>query len=672
MNIFESIKNKFFTSNIRNPDDFINRNQISNKEQSTITHDIHQREEDSELYDNYNLYSTYGNTLINSNFTADEQIRQYRNYSLYTESTNAIEQIVNEAINRDEDGDFIKLDLSKVESKYGKVSSQPLQDEITYSYEKFCLLTDFEESAEQYFQQFYIDGILKWEAIYPKSETEVKEKGIINCQLLSPIGLKKIKIRNPITDKESFIKDNRDYISGQEADLLYSNINNEREFDPNKEYTFYYYDKSTAAADDGIHTNDNENDTTTAIIFDEEQIFGCDTGKFDPTRKIYLSYMHPCLKPLRNLYMIEDALIIYRISNSNAKRAFYVNPKSLNRKTATQYLKSLMDKYSSKMFYDTANGTISSYNTTRAINENYWFLMNPDGTKSVTIEPIEALSSFDITNMVDLDYFVKKVQEAFGVPVNRNDKQTATKNYTYDNNSTILREELKFSKKITSIKRKFVNIIYEFILRDLVARRIIGYDDWYDVKKLIKLKFHGENEFARIQKYALLLQKVEVSDRLLPYVKEHKYFSNKWLKRTVWELTDEEIEQLVEEIELETIEDTLRVGKQEEELSSFENPGSNLGSGYSGSFEPLPPEMGNVSDDAFPDFETPEEAPPPEEAPVEETPEPLTQSIKPKKNANDLILEVLEKYKERIKNDQSVTVSGIKFKKINGLFVKQD
>jgi hypothetical protein len=360
--------------------------------------------------------------------------------------------------------------------------------------------------------------------------------------------------------------------------------------------------------------------------------------------------------------MIEDALIIYRISNSNAKRAFYVHPKQMNKKTASQYLKSLMDKYSSKMFYDTSSGTVTTQNTTRAINESYWFLKNADGTNSVEVANIEALSSFDITSMVDLDYFVRKVQESFGIPINRQDKTNSSKSFSYDNNNTILREELRFSKKVVSIKRKFLNVIYEFILRDLVARKVIGYDDWYDIKKLIRFRFNGENEFARIQKFSLLLQKVEVSDRIMPYINEHKIFSMKWLKRNVWEMTDQEIEEMVEEIDLETIEDDLKIGQQEEDLGDYER-----GDSYTSRFDPLPPDVGSVSDDVFPDFDSPEEAPEP--SPIDSD-EPLVSSIKPKKNKNDLILEVLDKYKGKIKENQLVTVGGIEFKKINGLFVK--
>lgn len=681
MNLYETIKNLFLTKNVRNKTDFINTNTILDKENTTITHHPSQKEEDAELFQSYNPFSVMGINLSNSQLDADNTITMWRNYSLYPEAENAIDEITGEAINRDENGEFMKLDLSPIINEYGKSSAEPLVSEVRYAFDKFCLLTDYEENVEEYFQQFYIDGVMNWETVYPKNEKELIEKGIIDCQLLSPIGFRKVKIRNPVTDKDSFMATNKDYINGRDAELLYGNIENKTaEYDSNREYTFYYYDKSSNLNNSNYNANassDATEDLTTQIIFDEEQIISSNTGKYDPVKKIYFSYMNKTIRSLRSLYMVEDAIIIYRIGHSSAKRAFYVNTKGMKAKNAEQYLKNLMTNYSSKMFYNSSDGSISNYNTTRSIGtENYWFLKNADGTNSVDVVTLDALSSFDITNMADLDYFVKKVRESFGTPTGRMDKANSQTQFSYDSNNSILREEIRFSKMTTGIKRKFINFIYEFIKRDLVARRIIGIDDWYDLKKLIQFRFHGENEFARKAKFALLAQRVQLSDQLMPYITEHKFYSKKWLKTTIWEMTDEEIEEQIEQIEIESIEDTVRVGEQEQEMAGFDQGGggSDLGHGYSGSFEPLSQEQGDIADDAFPDFESPEEAPAPEETPTEETPAPeeLNQSVKPKKSHDDLILETLKKYDSKVNEGNVISISGLKFKKTNGLFVKQE
>lgn len=665
MQIFETIKNLFLTKNIRNKDNIVSPLNISSKESTSVTHDIKQIESDSELYSHFDPFSIYSINMSNSNLSSDELIRCWRSYSIYQESINCLDDVVGEAINRDAEGDFLNLDLSDVETKYEKRSSQRLIDEIRYSYDKFNLLTEFDDKVEDYFRQFYVDGSLNAEVIYPKDDKQLVEQGIIDCQILSPIGLRKVKIRNPkILNKDEFINYNKDYLIGTDTadvDLLYGNMEKE-EYKPNREYTFFYYDK-TASPTNNI---DGEPDEQMQIIFDEEQLISANSGSYNPEKKIYLSYMNKSIRALRSLYMVEDAILVYRMSHSSAKRVFNLDVKKMNRKDAEKYLTNLMEKYSSKMFYNASDGTISNYNTTRSIGtENYWFLKNPDGSKSVEVETLDALTNFEITNMADLDYFIRKVKESFGTPVGRADKANSQTSFSYDSNNMILREELRFSKMVTSYKRKFIQFIYEFIMRDLIARRVIGMDDWYDVKKMIKFRFYGENDFLRKQRYSLLAQQVELSDRLMSYVTEHKFFSKKWLKNTIWEMSEEDIKEQQEQIELETIEENLRQEEQEQEVGDFESGGGrDLGSGYDSPFEPLPPEMGNVSDDVFPDFESPEEAPEPMSEPEE-----LTSSI-PQIDRTDLIFETMNKIKDKIKDGTALYIEGIEYIKKNGLFVE--
>lgn len=675
MKLFEAIKDKFLTKNHsrKGKEPTVDPKFISNQEDTTVTHSLKQRDDDFVL-DQYDPYSVFGLNIHNASFSQNETIKQWRNYSLYPESKDCLDTITNEAINRDDKGDFIRIDLDDIVDMYGKKSAKPLIDEIRFSYDKFNLLTNFEEDAETLFKRHFIDGALYYEVVYPKDENKRKEEGITDCILLSPLGFKKVIIKNPIIqDKDRFYNDNKEYVTPREADLIYANMENEDNagYSPNREYTFYYYDETY---DNDQQTNDYQKpnfgveESDEKKIFDEEQIVSCDSGDYDNTKKMYLSYINPCIRSLRNLYMIEDAIIIYRLQYSHAKRAFHINTKKMNRKNAETYLRKLMDRYSSQMYYNTSDGSITTRNSTQAIGENYWFLKNDDGTKSVDIESVEALTNFDITNLADLDYFVNKVQKAFRVPINRRDRKESSTMYNYDTNNTILREEARFTKNVTAIKRRFIQMIYEFIYRDLVARNIIAVSDWYDIKKYIKFRFNGENEFARIQKFGLLQQQADLSDRLINYVTgEIKFFSKKWLLKTVWEMTDEEIEEQKEQIELEQIEEKERLKDKEQavggdEYGDFGGVGADIGGGYDRPFEPLNPDAGDIGGDVFPDFESPEEMGGADKQPTIHE-EPITDSVEPVEYDNI----ILDNIRKQTKEGETTTLNNKRYIKRNGL-----
>jgi hypothetical protein len=672
MNLFESIYRKFLTKNHRVPDQHA-PNQVSTKEKTTITHNINQVENEYIVSD-WDPFSIYG-TNVGANIGIiqhDLLIRRWRAFSNQPEAAQCLDEILNEAINPGDDGEWYKIDLSKVEEKYETNSSQPLIEDIRDSHEKFKMLLNFDENIDNLFLQFMIDGQINCEAIYPKSQKEMIEKGIVDAQIISPIGLRRIKIRNPqIRDEATFIENNREYLNASDAEAIYKEIEkDESGYDEDREYVFYYYDKSSNQTEQDFGYNSHSEDDDT-IIFDDEQIISANSGKWDSAAKIYLSPIQRAIRSLNHIQLIEDSIVIFAITKANQKRMFKVNTGGMNRKTSDQYVEMLKNKYSQKKFYNSSTGEISDRKVTQTINEDFWVSVK-DGQASLEVVNVEGVANASFETMEELNYFRRKARESFGIPITRLNSESNTTYLGYDSGAaTINRDEEKFSKQVHKYLIRLMELEYEFIRRDLVAKRIIGTDDWYYIKQMIRFVFTNENNYVKIKKLMLLEQQLTLLERIDPW-REKGYYSKKYIERELLGRTEEEIEKMRDEIEEEIIEADVRIESQERML---EEPGfGGGGGGYSGGFTPLPSSAGEIGGDVFPEGfgevpeNEPEMAPEPETPEEAPTPEELNQSVKETKRHN-LILETLKKYSDKVPENGFVTIDKKRFKKSGGIFI---
>lgn len=680
MNLFESIYRKFLTRNHRVADQ-PSTNVTSTPEKTTVTHSIGQVE-DADVVAQQDPFSLYGTSVgLNvGQIGGDLLISRWRTYSQLTEADVCLSDIVGEAFSLGDDYEYFKLDLSKVEDTYEINSSRPLTEEIRSSLEKFDILSGFTDNVESYFRQFLVDGKFYFEAIYPLNEKDLEKKGIIDLQLLSPIGMRKVTIRNPETRSENdFIDNNRQYIAANDAGKIYDEMsNNPDSYDPNKKYDFYYYDKSSHETKQNLSTYSHEEEST--IIFDAEQIIEANSGEYDITLKTHLSLMNGAIRALNHLSLVEDSFIIFCVQKSNSKRMFKISTKGLNRKSADQYVEGLKNKYSQKKFYNTSTGEVSSRLQSVSLNEDFWTSVGSDGVQSMSVENIPGVENASFEVMAYLDFFRKKAKEKFRIPPSRMNSETNQFNLSYDSSATaISRDELKFTKFCNKHRNLFMEVVFEFLKRDLVARKIIGSDDWYFIKKMIRFRFNNENEFAKVKKFQLMTQQLDLLDRIDTY-REKGYYSKKFIEKEVLGRTDEEIEKMKEEIEEEMIESQVRIENQEGSLmdggNDFGGGGGSSGGGFSGGFTPLPSSAGSISGDAFPEGfgepepNAPEEAPSPEEEAPPAEPEPITQSKDSDRRTN-LIMEALKKHGHKVKEGGKITIAGKTYLKNDGIFLPE-
>lgn len=637
MNIFETIANKFFTTNIRKPE-IATAVEVP---QTTITAKPEQMAGER-VYDALDPFVMYN--MGDSNLERDDLIKRWRQSVLYPEAANCVDMIVQEAINYDDNDELFKLDLSAIQDKYGD-SGVILTEKIRNSYDKIYDLLNLDFNCENYFYQCYVDGSIYFECVYDKNDYK---KGIIDIKTLSPLGLRKIIIKNPAIALQN------DFLEPEEKELLTGDNKREDAYIPDQEYVFYVYENTYDDTNDytsnttkeyRFQTTDIISSKENKTVLDDEQVICASTGTYDHSRGMYVSYVNKATKALNQLYLIEDAIIIYRITHAPQKKQFFVDANGLQPTKAAEFLKKMMTNYKQKKYYNTATGTTDDRKVTQAYGEDYWFLKRPDGSLGTEVKLLEG-TTMNLGELTDLYYWVDKVFNAFKIPKGR--RGSDNNSYlSYDNTAaSINRDELEFFKFIQKLRYKYLDIIYEALKRDLVSSKIIGIDDWVSIKRLIKIRFSNYNEYAKIRKQQLLMQQLTILSQIDPW-REKGYYSKRYIETNVLELTDEEIETIKEQLEEENKKEEKKVEKETKKTTKEEKIPE---------FEPMSMDVGELKDESFP-FEPNE--PEKIEAPKEEMAK--KESVITKISKDVLLEQMLEKYKPDMKEGSSLSIFGRKF-----------
>jgi hypothetical protein len=355
-------------------------------------------------------------------------------------------------------------------------------------------LLDFNERGDEIFRQWYVDGSLNVEAVYDNDNIR---EGIQKLQVLSPFNF------------HQFI----DPTTGQKK---------------------YFYGDFT---NNGNHQRLND----PAAIFYDEQITTINSGISSMDKKCYVSHLNKAMKAINQLTLIEDSLVIFRITRSPEKRVFYVATGNLPKPKAEEYMRSLITKYRQKKVYNTDLGTIQDNNKTVSILEDFWFPIDKNGVGS-KVETIAGQTP-NFGGFDDVDYFVGKVYKALNIPENRRSKDTRL---TEGNNIDIEKDELKFFKFILKLRRKFNNLFVDLLKKDLLAQNVMTIDDWNIIQERIKFTYANSNEYTEIKNNQVLGMRVDAANTATSLV-EGGYLSLEYIQKKILRLTDEEISEIKEQ-----------------------------------------------------------------------------------------------------------------------------
>ena len=437
----------------------------------------------------------------------NDLIRRYREVAQYSDCDGAIEDIVNEAIVADETHKSVEIVLDEV-----KVSDN-IKTKIREEFDNVLRILKFDERAHETFRAWYIDGRLYYQILI--DETRVKD-GIQELRYIDPRKIRRIKN----------IKKER---TPQGVEVV-------------KEVEEYYLYN-----DKGITEQ-----TTHGVKLALDSVVYVPSGYVDPNTGMAMSYLHKAIKPVNQLKMIEDSLVIYRISRAPERRIFYVDVGNLPKLKAEQYVTDIMNKFRNKIVYDATTGETRDDRRHLSMMEDFW-MPRREGGKGTEITTLPG--GQNLGEIQDIEYFQNKLYHSLNVPVSR---LQAQQGFSIGRSQEISRDEVKFNKFIVRLRRKFSQLFSSALRVQLIARGIIRADEWEAMRPFFKYDYLEDNHYSELKDAEILTQRLAALQQIDPYV--GKYYSQTWVRKNILRLDEDEIEQIDKEL---ASEQELQVGQAE-------------------------------------------------------------------------------------------------------------
>jgi len=433
-----------------------------------------------------------------------ELITRYREMGNHPECENAITEIVDEAITHDEDGTVVDIVLDKLKQP------ESIKKKIKEEFDNILRMMNFNNLADDIFKRWYIDGRLYYHVVV--NEQNPKE-GIQELRYIDPRKIRKVRE----------VKKGRDPKTG--ADIVQSIA----------EYYMY--------SDRGQTTQGYTSSVNSGLRIAADAVLNVNSGLMDAKNTMVISYLHKAIKPLNQLRMIEDAIVIYRLSRAPERRIFYIDVGNLPKGKAEQYIRDIMIKYRNKMVYDANTGELRDDRKHMSMLEDFW-LPRREGSKGTEITTLAA--GQNLGELEDVKYFQKKLFQSLSVPYSRLEPQGGGM-VGLGRTTEVTRDELKFNKFINRIRNKFAQIFDHALKVQLALKGICTQEEWEEFREFIYYDYKKDNNFAEMKESELLQNRLQMIAQLDPFV--GRYFSQEWVKRNVLKLTDEEMQEMDKQIE---------------------------------------------------------------------------------------------------------------------------
>jgi hypothetical protein len=441
--------------------------------------------------------------------TEFDLIKRYREMALHPECDSAIEDIVNEAIVSDTNDSPVQIELSNLNASDG--IKKKIREEFKYILE----LLDFDKKSHEIYRNWYIDGRLYYHKVI---DLKNPEAGIQEFRYIDAMKMRYVR---QAKKKES----DKYKISSRTVD-------NPMDFEfPEIEEYFVYNPKMTYPT--GTPAPGALGGSSSGIKMSKDSIAYCTSGLVDRNKGSTLSYLHKAIKSLNQLRMIEDSLVIYRLSRAPERRIFYIDVGNLPKVKAEQYLRDVMMRYRNKQVYDSATGEIRDDKKFMAMLEDFW-LPRREGGRGTEITTLPG--GQNLGEITDIEYFKKKLYRSLNVPPSRMDGEGG---FNLGRSSEILRDEVKFTKFVARLRKRFSAMFSDMLRTQLILKNIITPEDWAVMDEHIQFDFLYDNHFSELKDAELLNERLNMVQVAEPYV--GKYFSQDYLRRKILRQTDQEI-----------------------------------------------------------------------------------------------------------------------------------
>jgi len=429
-----------------------------------------------------------------------ELVTKYRQMVQQPECDSAVQDVVNEAIVITEDAGPVNIVLDNLDYP------QAIKKKITEEFKAVLKMLDFNNTAYDTFRKWYVDGRLYYHIVIDEKNPR---QGIKDLRYIDPRKIR--KIREPIKEKDK-----------RTGVTVYKGMN---------EYYMYNQGGMTSA------------NSSQGVKIAKDSIAYCHSGLLDERNSMVYSYLHKAMKPLNQLRMLEDAVVIYRIARAPERRVFYIDVGNLPKMKAEQYMRDMMVKHKNKLIYDASTGEVRDDRKFMTMLEDFWLPRREGGrgTEITTLPGGQSLGEMD-----DVDYFRRKLYKSLGVPITR---MEAESNFNIGRSSEITRDEVKFNKFIMRLRSRFSILFDEILEIQLALKGVITRAEWKEMKQDIHFDFQEDNHFTELKDTEIMQGRLQILGEIDSYV--GRYFSGDWVRKNVLRMTEEDIKNEQKQIDKE-------------------------------------------------------------------------------------------------------------------------
>jgi hypothetical protein len=476
------------------------------KKSASIISPVPKNNEDG--VDNYIASGFYGQYVdIEGAYKSEfDLIKRYREMALHPEVDGAIEDVVNEAIVSDLYDSPVEVELSNL--PVPDPIKLRIREEFTYIKE----LMDFDKKCHEIFRNWYVDGRLFYLKVIDQKHPE---HGIQDLRYIDPLKIKFVRQEKKKKNGEPTI------MMGKDKDEV-----------PNPEFEEYYIYTQKPNYPTGMIMNS----TKGSVKIAKDTVTHCTSGLVDRNKNRVLSYLHKAIKAVNQLRMIEDSLVIYRLSRAPERRIFYIDVGNLPKVKAEQYLKEVMSRYRNKLVYDASTGEVRDDRKFMSMMEDFW-LPRREGGRGTEITTLPG--GQNLGELSDIEYFQKKLYRALGVPESR---IAAEGGFNLGRSSEILRDELKFAKFVGRLRKRFAAMFNDMLKTQLILKNVITPQDWEWMEDHIQYDFIYDNQFAELKESELMEGRLNMLTQIEPYI--GKYYSTEYVRKRVLRQSDSEIQEI--------------------------------------------------------------------------------------------------------------------------------
>ena len=441
-----------------------------------------------------------------------ELIRRYRDMSLHPEVDSAVDEIVNEFVVNDNDDKPVEIDLQNLELGAG------VKKKIRDEFNRILRMMDFNTNAHEIIRNWYVDGRCHYHKVI---DLDNPKKGILELRYIDSLKIRKVrhKLKNADPKKNE----------AEKGSAL--------QYDYGDYIEFYIYNPKGFAGNIPMVTGSMDWANQEGVKIAADAIAQSTSGLMDLNKKMTLSFLHKAIKSLNQLRMIEDSLVIYRLSRAPERRIFYIDVGNLPKVKAEQYLRDVMARYRNKLVYDGSTGEIRDDKKHMSMLEDFW-LPRREGGRGTEISTLPG--GQNLGELKDVEYFKKKLYNSLNLPPSR--LTDDNKAFNLGKSTEILRDELKFTKFIGRLRKRFAQLFHDILRTQLILKGIITPDDWDDMEEHIQYDFLFDNHFNELKQQEMQMQRVNLATQMDPFV--GKYFSTEYIRRKVLMQTENEYKEI--------------------------------------------------------------------------------------------------------------------------------